>query len=169
MRILLTAPFLALLTACGGTHPIKSAPLEPVAKSVVTPTKEEFFYSKKKEYIDRSSEMRVGRYSTARLSSTPDQEDLLQVIIETKIPNNIQTVGGAIQFLLQRSGYQLADPSKQGVNVNQLFKMKLPFSHRKIGPITLKNALLLIAGEAYWMKVDPVHRLIAFDTIKEFK
>ena len=33
----------------------------------------------------------------------------------------------------------------------------------------LKDALMMLVGKAYWMKVDPVHRLIAFDTVEEFK
>lgn len=161
---------LLAITACGSNQstikkPLPAAPETTQNKEVT----QKQLYSKQKQYRNRGTEMKVGRYSTARLSSTPAQEDLLQVIIETKFPNNIKSVGSAIGFLLQRSGYQLAGMSKQGSDVKQLFDKSLPFAHRKIGPITLKDALLLLTGEAYWMRVDPVHRLIAFDTIKEFK
>jgi len=116
-----------------------------------------------------ATQIRVGRYSNADAVNTRQQENLLEVVIDTEIPSRAKTVGEAMEFLLMRSGFSLAAPSKQGMHVKQLMSKPLPHSHRKIGPVMLKDALMMLVGKAYWMKVDPVHRLIAFDTVEEFK
>jgi len=117
----------------------------------------------------KETQVRVGRYSSAAAVNTRQQENLLEVVVDTEIPSQEQTVGQAIDFLLLRSGYTLAAPDIQGKHVKQLLNKTLPEIHRKIGPVMLKDALMMLVGKAYWMKVDPVHRLIAFDTVDEFK
>ena len=117
----------------------------------------------------KETQIRVGRYSSAAAVNTRQQENLLEVVVDTEIPNQEKTVGQAINFLLLRSGYTLAVPEIQGKHIKQFLNKKLPQIHRKIGPVMLKDALMMLVGKAYWMKVDPVHRLIAFDTVEEFK
>lgn len=56
-----------------------------------------------------ASEVQVGRYSALRAMPSAAQADLLSTIITVRIPERIQTIGEAVRYLLQRSGYRLAD------------------------------------------------------------
>jgi len=155
-----------LLAACVHEPVVK----KPVPIEAVAPleAKEAFYVQAYKQDPDETR-IQVGRYAYVNAAATPDQKDLLRVVIQTSIPNDITTIGDAVDFLLMRSGFAMADKEKQGAYVSQLLAKPLPYAHRNLGPITLKDALLLLVGNAYWMKADPVHRLIAFETVKEFQ
>lgn len=158
----------AIITGCI-TLP-KSEQNTAVIPTTVEPvTSPDIFIERYDYQPPAATQIRVGRYSSADAVNSDQQENLLQVVIDTEIPQSAKTVGEAIEFLLMRSGYTLAAESKQGNHVKQLLSKPLPHAHRKIGPVMLKDALMMLVGKAYWMKVDPVHRLIAFDTVKEFK
>lgn len=142
--------------------------IEPV-QSEVEPEKPDMYVERYYYSPPESTQIQIGRYTAADASNTDEQENLLNVVIDTEVPAKIVTVGETIDFLLLRSGFTLAPGEAQGKHVSQLLKKKLPHSHRRVGPIMLKDALSMIVGKAFWMRVDPVHRLIAFDTVEEFK
>jgi len=167
LRTIIQISLLSLtLTGCFNKQPVET--VRPVPVPVAVSESAEFYVDAYKHNPDET-EIQVGRYASAKAAATHYQKDLLSVVIQTTIPAHVDTVGEAMTFLLMRSGYELAEPKRQGEYVPQLLSKKLPYAHRKLGPITLKDALLLIVGDAYWMKVDPVHRLIAFETVKEFQ
>ena len=105
----------------------------------------------------------LGRYSTVKPVATPQQIDLLSVVFSMPFNKQINTVGEAIEFILLRSGYRLAPREASDPNVGVLLEQPLPFIHRKIGPITIENALKALAGNAWNLVVDPVNRYISFD------
>ena len=105
----------------------------------------------------------IGRYTVVSATPTLEQENILSVIITVSMPEPIQTVGDAIQHLLNLSGYQLARFDAQGPEVLQLLNLPLPTIHRKLGPMPLQQALLTLASPAFRLHTDPVHRLIAYD------
>lgn len=162
-----TALCVILVSGCAQTKvetkPVPLAPHKPPAKKV------DMYVERYQAETPDDALMQIGRYTVANATATVDQEDLLNVVIKTEIPQNEKTVKDAMRFLLMRSGYSLAPKSMQGKYVEQLLAKQLPYAHRNIGPITLKDALMMLMGKAFWMKVDPVHRLIAFDTVKEFQ
>jgi len=55
-----------------------------------------------------ASEVQVGRYSALRAMPTVAQSDLLSTIITVRFPERIQTLGEAVHYLLQRSGYRIS-------------------------------------------------------------
>lgn len=167
LRSIIQISLLSLtLSGCLLTQPQKTVKQVPVSIAVKESAE---FYVDSYQHNPDETVIQVGRYSSAKATATHYQKDLLSVVIQTIIPAHVDTVEGAMTFLLMRSGYELAEPKRQGDYVPQLLSKKLPYAHRKIGPITLKDALLLIVGNAYWMKVDPVHRLIAFEIVQEFQ
>lgn len=105
----------------------------------------------------------LGRYSTVKPVATPQQIDLLSVVFSMPFNKQINTVGEAIEFILLRSGYRLAPREASDPNVGILLEQPLPFIHRKIGPITIENALKALAGNAWNLVVDPVNRYVSFD------
>ncbi len=109
--------------------------------------------------------VQTDRYTQVSLAPSPAQQDPLQVVINTRIPQHITTVGGAIDYLLARSGYRLAAPENRDPKAEMLYQFPLPEVHRELGPIRLEAALQLL-GQDFVLVRDPINRLVAFDAPK---
>ncbi len=110
-----------------------------------------------------ASEIQVGRYSELRAMPTVAQANLLSTTITVWFPQRIQTLGDAVHYLLQRSGYRLADSRIANSITANLLGLPLPAVHRNLGPITLKQALETLVGPVFRLVQDPVHRLVSFE------
>ena len=73
-----------------------------------------------------ASEVQVGRYSTLRALPTAAQADLLSTTITVRFPERIQTLGEAVRYLLQRSGYRLAEHHAVNSVTTDLLELPLP-------------------------------------------
>mgnify|MGYP001815154482 CR=1 FL=1 len=111
----------------------------------------------------QANDLQVGRYSLITAAPTEAQAELLAATLTVRIPERIQTVGEAVPYLLQRSGYRLATTESIGPDTDALFALPLPAVHRNLGPMTLRDALEILAGPAFHLVQDPVHRLITFE------
>lgn len=111
----------------------------------------------------RADELAVARYSTVRAVPTVAQQDPLAASVRTTLPPSVVRVGDAIAALLARSGYRLADSQAAGPDRETLLSLPLPESHRDLGPMPLRLALTTLAGPAFVMVEDPVHRLVSFE------
>lgn len=111
----------------------------------------------------QANDIQVGRYSLFAATPTEAQADPLQANITLRFPDSVRTVGEAVQHLLQQSGYRLAEPEVTGPESAYLMALALPAVQRSLGPMTLKRALDTLAGPAFRLVEDPVHRLIAFE------
>ena len=111
----------------------------------------------------QANELQVGRYSLSAATPTEAQAELLATTMTVRFPERIQSVGEAVRYLLQRSGYRLATAKSIGPDTATLFALPLPAVHRSLGPMTLREALETLAGPAFYLMQDPVHRLIAFE------
>ena len=112
--------------------------------------------------------VRVGRYSTIAPTATAAQADLLQVVVRIRFPAQITTLRPAFEHLLERSGYRLAPAPATDPRLDVLMREPLPQVHRSLGPITLQRALETLAGPAWILVVDPVHRLVSFELAKPY-
>jgi type IV pili sensor histidine kinase/response regulator len=106
-------------------------------------------------------QVQVGRYRVLSAVPTEPQQQLLQVIIHVTLPEDLQTIRSAVDYLLPRSGYQLVT-STADRDVQQLLAKPLPAVHRQLGPMTLQNALAVLVGSAFQLNIDPVHRTISY-------
>jgi len=111
----------------------------------------------------QANDLQVGRYSLMTATPTEAQAELLAATMTVRFPERIQTVGEAVPYLLQRSGYRLATAESIGPDTAALFALPLPAVHRNLGPMTLRDALEILAGPAFHLVQDPVHRLITFE------
>jgi type IV pili sensor histidine kinase/response regulator len=111
----------------------------------------------------RADELAVARYSTVRAVPTIAQHDPLAASVRTTLPPAIARVGQAIDVLLAPSGYRLADSQAAGPERKVLFELPLPESHRQLGPMPLRLALATLAGPAFVLVEDAVHRLVSFE------
>ncbi|BBP60101.1 PilL N-terminal domain-containing protein [Pseudomonas sp. St316] len=110
------------------------------------------------------SELRYGRYTLVSTEPTTEQRDLLAQIIDVSIPSNLNpSVQEAMHYVLQRSGYSLC-PAAEPVNI--LFTRPLPAAHYRLGPISLRSALQVLAGPAWQLTIDEVGRSVCFERQK---
>ena len=111
----------------------------------------------------KAGDAQVGRYSVIAAVPTEAQADLLATTLTIRFPVRIQTLGEAVRYLLQRSGYRLAKIDLIEPDTVTLFALPLPAVHRSLGPMTLRDALETLAGPAFNLVQDPIHRLITFE------
>ena len=105
--------------------------------------------------------VRYGRYTLVELAPTAAQRDLLLQTIDVSMPEDARaTVGDGLRHVLKRSGYQLCETPSA---VTELYALPLPAAHRHLGPMTLRDALLTLAGPAWELHADERARQICFE------
>jgi conjugative transfer region protein (TIGR03748 family) len=112
---------------------------------------------------------RISRYATVNPVATSEQSHPLSVVVTLNFTDQVHTVGDAIHHLLSRSGYRLADVSVSDPALPVLLDQPLPLIHRRLGPITIENALVTLAGDAWDLVVDPVNRLVSFELLDQYR
>lgn len=112
---------------------------------------------------------RISRYASIEPVATHEQSHPLSVVVSVNFTDRVNTVGDAIRHLLLRSGYRLADVRVSDPSLPILLSRPLPMIHRTLGPITLDNALVTLAGDAWDLVVDPVNRLVSFELLKQYR
>ncbi|MFL9883217.1 PilL N-terminal domain-containing protein [Paraburkholderia agricolaris] len=104
--------------------------------------------------------MRYGRYALVEVGVTPSQRDLMEQIIDVTMPGaDGTTVGDALRYVLRRSGYRLCNDSGP---ISALLRWPLPAADLHLGPITLRDALQTLAGDAWPLAVDDATRTVCF-------
>ena len=102
---------------------------------------------------------RYGRYTLVEMVPEPAQRDLLRQVIEISIPPTFDaSVGDALRHVLLRTGYRLCDAP----DAASLFTLPLPAAHLRLGPLPLRDALLVLAGSAWELSVDDASRSVCF-------
>ena len=81
----------------------------------------------------------------------------------------IATVRDAVEFLLARSGYALAADEVHSIPARILLSHAIPQVQREVVYVSLSEALTMLAGDAYDVVLDPVHRRISFKLKEEYK
>lgn len=110
--------------------------------------------------LEHSPDVQLGRYTRANTSPRPEQLDLLSQVIDMQIPRSLTpTVQNALNHVLRYSGYSLCPATN---HLRQLYAHSLPASHYRLGPITLRNALVTLTGPAWQPTVDENARRICF-------
>ncbi|AHL34868.1 pili assembly chaperone [Pseudomonas brassicacearum] len=150
---------LGLLSACTAQIP-NTLPTHPEVDSGSNRVQ------RSKDAVEESprAELRYGRYTLVSTEPTTEQRDLLAQIIDVSIPSNLNpSVQEAMHYVLQRSGYSLCPAAKP---VKILFTRPLPAAHYRLGPISLSNALQVLAGPAWQLTIDEVSRSVCFERQK---
>jgi len=104
--------------------------------------------------------VRYGRYTLVELVPQAAQRDLLLQVVDVSLPATTPaTVGDGLRHALARSGYRLCEAY---VSAKALYAMPLPGAHYQLGPLTLREALLTLAGPAWALQVDDTTRTVCF-------
>lgn len=110
-----------------------------------------------------AAEVTVARYSTVQLAPSLAQRDPLAAPVVSVLPASVTRIGEAVETLLGPSGYRLASPLAAEAERAELLDLPLPEAHHMLGPLPLRTALAILAGPAFRLVEDPVHRLISFE------
>jgi type IV pili sensor histidine kinase/response regulator len=150
-RPLVGATLLAALLAGGCAT--TTVPFVPDTIEEVTP-------APKPETPDLIPVVRYGRYTLVELAPTAAQRDLLLQVVDVVLPEDARaTVGDGLRHVLKRSGYQLCETAHAVID---LYALPLPAAHLRLGPLTLRDALLTLAGPAWDLQVDDRTRQVCF-------
>jgi len=104
--------------------------------------------------------VRQGRYTLVELEPAAAQRDLLLQVVEVALPQGVQaTVGDGLRHVLKRTGWKLCEETAA---VMALDALPLPAAHRYLGPMTVRDAMLTLAGLAWEMRVDERVRQVCF-------
>ena len=88
---------------------------------------------------------RYGRYTLVELVPEPAQRDLTRQVIEVSIPPTFDAnVGDALRHV---------------------YALPLPAAHLRLGPLSLRDALLALAGPAWELSVDDAARAVCFTRV----
>lgn len=108
---------------------------------------------------------RSGRYTLIELGPDDTQRALMQQLVQTSIPASMDaTVGDGLHFILSRTGYRICDKSHDAGALN-LFALPLPAAHYRLGPMTLRQALLTLIGPAWTLQVNEARRQVCVSSI----
>ena len=113
------------------------------------------------------------RYLSVEVGPDDAQTDLLQSIVDLRVPEQISTVGGALDYLLRPYGFQLDDSDevdKQPEADEQylLLVLTLPEPHRNLGSMTLMDALATLGGKSFRPLINPVKRSVRYQLREGF-
>lgn len=120
-------------------------------------------------YQNRSPEVvRYDRYTLASTRPADAQRDPLNQIIDIRMPVQVvNTIGEGLRYVLLGSGYSLC-AGEPGV-YSALFIKPLPAVQRSVGPVKLSEALQILAGPAWRLRVDDLNREICFVLRDEYR
>ncbi|MCF6231101.1 MAG: hypothetical protein L3J62_10025 [Gammaproteobacteria bacterium] len=96
------------------------------------------------------------------------QKELLSAVVEHRFGVDVFNVEQALKQVLSGSGFTLAAPSSVDPNLYILLQSGFPKIQRHIGPARIDAILEAIAGPAWELVVDPLHRLISFELKREY-
>ncbi len=110
----------------------------------------------------------LGRYMTTTDKPTNAQINLLSQMIQVRFPIHVKTVGEAISYLLNPSGYGLVDKKQRDHQLRTILTKPLPAVDRNFGPMPLDVALTTLVGPAFTLVHDPINRTINLTVKPQF-
>jgi len=105
----------------------------------------------------------INRYATVDNKPLRAQINPLQAVQQVHFPQSVQTVGQAMNYWLQYSGYSLVKMEKQPVSLQAVMQQRLPQVDRNLGPLTIKDGLEVLVGqEVFKLTQNPLLREVNF-------
>ncbi len=112
----------------------------------------------------------ISRYASVANKPLAAQINPLQAVQQVHFPQQIQTIGEAIEHWLKYSGFHLAPEGKQSNNLKLILKQPLPQVDRTLGPISVSNGLTVLVGQyLFSLQHDDLLREVNFTLIKRRK
>ena len=113
--------------------------------------------------LDRSEFTQINRYATVENKPLRAQVNPLLAVQQIHFPQSVQTVGQAMTYWLQYSGFSIAKVDKQPASLQAVMQQRLPQIDRNLGPLTIKDGLEVLAGqEVFTLTQNPLLREVNF-------
>ena len=114
-------------------------------------------------HFNHYSVTQIDRYATVENQASAAQINPLLAVAQFRFQPNVRTIGDAIHQVLQNTSYQLVPTNQLPKIAQETLTKPLPITVRSLGPISIKDAVLVVMGkEVFNLVVDPAHRLINF-------
>ncbi|HAT1863912.1 TPA: hypothetical protein ACIZBI_002973 [Legionella pneumophila] len=105
----------------------------------------------------------VNRYATVANKPLAAQINPLIAIQQVHFPQEVQTIGQAVEWWLKFSGFSLVLKEKQPVSLQTVMHQALPQIDRNLGPLTVKDGLEVLVGQQSFALIeDPLLRQVNF-------
>ncbi len=105
----------------------------------------------------------INRYATVDNKPLAAQINPLLAVQQVHFSQDIKTVGQAMAYWLQYSGFSLASTDKQPQSLQVVMRQTLPQIDRNLGPLTVKDGLEVLAGQpVFTLTHDPMLREVNF-------
>lgn len=111
----------------------------------------------------------IGRYLSIDNHGQFAQYHPLLQSIQVRFGKDIKTVGDAIHRLLTLTGYSLVSKEKISQEVLMTLEKPLPVVDRQLGPLSVREGLLILVGNSFLLVEDPVNRQVNFQLKKQYK
>jgi len=109
------------------------------------------------------------RYVSVEVGATPTQRNLLESVLSVHIPESLETIGAALEYVLHPYGFRLLNTEEVLPEQSLLLSLALPDPHRTLDPITLIDALKLLGGESFEVTINPVTRTVSYALKKDYQ
>lgn len=113
-------------------------------------------------HADQDERFMVSRYTSIKTAPSSEQSNPLLTVVSFSFPPAVQTVGQAITYTLEQTGYTIVDASDLPEQAKIMMSLPLPNIQRRFQYVSVKNALAALAGDAFMLLVDPIRRQISF-------
>ncbi|HAT8894418.1 TPA: hypothetical protein F8S33_15805 [Legionella pneumophila] len=105
----------------------------------------------------------VNRYATVANKPLAAQINPLLAIQQVHFPQEVQTIGQAVEWWLKFSGFSLVSKEKQPESLQTVMHQALPQIDRNLGPLTVKDGLEVLVGQQSFALIeDPLLRQVNF-------
>ena len=105
----------------------------------------------------------IGRYTRLAPIDAVGLQDLLAAPVIAPFEATVSTVGDAVGIVLRNTGYSVSSESDAPTERAALLALPLPAAHRDLSGRSVRAALETLAGPAFKLVEDPVHRLVSFE------
>ena len=109
----------------------------------------------------------IARYASVANTPLAAQVNPLQAVQQVHFPQQIQTIGAAIEHWLKYSGFHLAPANMQQESLKTILQQPLPQVDRNLGPMSVSNGLMVLVGQhLFLLKHDDLLREVNFTLVK---
>lgn len=105
----------------------------------------------------------VNRYATVANKPLAAQINPLLAVQQIHFPQEIKSIGQAVNWWLKYSGFTLVTLEKQPESLQMVMRQPLPQIDRNLGPLTVRDGLEVLVGQQVFTLIEnPLLRQVSF-------